>query len=64
VAGVCENTGVPPFDSSKEPLAHSGLSLAFRAVHNQGATLQEGWLPFKKSQRGVWIALQAPKGGL
>jgi len=46
--------------TQKEPLINSKSSLAFRAVHNQDATLQEGWLPFKKSQRGVWIALQAP----
>jgi len=26
--------------------------------------LQEGWPPFKKSQRRVWIALQAPEGEL
>ncbi|GAA3588098.1 hypothetical protein GCM10022265_40010 [Marinobacter xestospongiae] len=47
---------------TREPLINSGSPLAFRAVHTQGAALQEGWLPFKKSQHRVWIALNAPKG--
>lgn len=49
---------------SKEPLTHSESSLAFRAVHTQGATMQTGWPPFKASQRRLWIALKAPTGAL
>ncbi|GAA3571239.1 hypothetical protein GCM10022265_20740 [Marinobacter xestospongiae] len=51
-------------DWFREPLINSGSPLAFRAVHTQGAALQEGWLPFKKAQRRVWIALKAPKGAI
>ncbi|GAA3554019.1 hypothetical protein GCM10022265_00880 [Marinobacter xestospongiae] len=51
-------------NEAKESLINSGSPLAFRAVHTQGAALQEGWLPFKKVQRRVWIALKTPKGVL
>jgi len=49
---------------AREPLNNSGSPLAFRALHSLDVALQEGWLPFKKSQRRERIALKAPKGAL